>query len=577
MSQLLIFSVGPVQSFIAQARKTQDLQAGSYILSHLCRVALQVAQDKFAAQVIYPCPDTKSLPNRLVAVIDGGPEQGKSAGQALEKAVREEFSSMAWQIAQKAGLPLQVAFSRQLSDFLQIYWLALPLDGSYAERYGEAERLLGAAKNVRSFTQLFECGRKCTLDGQYNVLFYRGPRKAHLDKQAVKVPDNLPLTYLAVGEGLSGISLVKRCAGLYFADINPLDFSERFPSTAHIALMDSLSRLDQVKLEKYRKLFSGHFDSKLYYEENLRPQALEENGCAVDLAARALPLLKEIIEESRQKKVQLTRYYAVLMLDGDNMGKWLSGEHLKDPARLMEFHADLSRVLGQYAEKVRGLVQEPAGRIIYAGGDDVLALLNLNHLLDILPALRQHFPNFAALPAVKENLSASASAGVCVAHYKTPLNEVLKWARRMEKLAKNIDGDKDAVGMAVLKHAGETCQFVAKWQYGMLYTLDVLRQLVQSLRCDAFSRTFITNIRLLFMRLAGTSGAFSQESLVNAEIKRLVRRSCQLPAHTARERELRQQEIDRLSGLLQQLHTRLSLNNFLHLLDIAAFLAREVN
>lgn len=36
----IIFSIGPVQSFIAQARKTQDLWVGSYLLSYLTGVAL---------------------------------------------------------------------------------------------------------------------------------------------------------------------------------------------------------------------------------------------------------------------------------------------------------------------------------------------------------------------------------------------------------------------------------------------------------------------------------------------------------------------------------------------------------
>lgn len=41
MSQFLfLFTIGPVRSFIARARKTQDLYAGSFLLSHLSDIAI---------------------------------------------------------------------------------------------------------------------------------------------------------------------------------------------------------------------------------------------------------------------------------------------------------------------------------------------------------------------------------------------------------------------------------------------------------------------------------------------------------------------------------------------------------
>ena len=38
---MLLFSLGPVQSFIAQARKTRDLWLGSYLLSVLMEAAME--------------------------------------------------------------------------------------------------------------------------------------------------------------------------------------------------------------------------------------------------------------------------------------------------------------------------------------------------------------------------------------------------------------------------------------------------------------------------------------------------------------------------------------------------------
>lgn len=61
MNSLLIFTIGPVQSFLEQARKTHDLYAGSRFLSHLCRRAIDKARE-LGAEIIYPHLDNPSFP-----------------------------------------------------------------------------------------------------------------------------------------------------------------------------------------------------------------------------------------------------------------------------------------------------------------------------------------------------------------------------------------------------------------------------------------------------------------------------------------------------------------------------------
>jgi len=48
----LIFSLGPVQEFIAAARRTQDLWMGSWILSYLSWKAIESLADEFGPDVI---------------------------------------------------------------------------------------------------------------------------------------------------------------------------------------------------------------------------------------------------------------------------------------------------------------------------------------------------------------------------------------------------------------------------------------------------------------------------------------------------------------------------------------------
>ena len=81
---MLMFTVGPVQSFIEAARKTEDLWMGSYILSYLIATAMEKIQGD-GVEIIYPAigtdspfdfwreqdPTTPSFPNLFLAIGDG--------------------------------------------------------------------------------------------------------------------------------------------------------------------------------------------------------------------------------------------------------------------------------------------------------------------------------------------------------------------------------------------------------------------------------------------------------------------------------------------------------------------------
>lgn len=74
-NHIFILSIGPVQSFIAQARKTQDLYAGSQILSQLVEAGINAIPElDREKELIFPYLNdnitTKSLPNRFVAIVN---------------------------------------------------------------------------------------------------------------------------------------------------------------------------------------------------------------------------------------------------------------------------------------------------------------------------------------------------------------------------------------------------------------------------------------------------------------------------------------------------------------------------
>ena len=72
MSHLLAIAVGPVQEFIAAARRTSDLWFGSYLLSEISRaVAKSVEADK--SELIFPSSsDAENVANVILAELPAG-------------------------------------------------------------------------------------------------------------------------------------------------------------------------------------------------------------------------------------------------------------------------------------------------------------------------------------------------------------------------------------------------------------------------------------------------------------------------------------------------------------------------
>ena len=69
--------------------------------------------------------------------------------------------------------------------------------------------------------------------------------------------------------------------------------------------------------------------------------------------------------------------------------------------------------------------------------------------------------------------TATASAGLAIAHYKADLRAVLEAARKAEHAAKQAD--RNALGIAVLRRSGEHSQVVCPWQF-----VPTLNRLVQA-------------------------------------------------------------------------------------------------
>lgn len=552
MRYLFLLTIGPVQSFIAQARKTQDLYAGSRLLSELCRIGIEEFEEK-GGNVIFPNKKNQSLPNRFLAEIEvDSAEKARELGNHIETYIQGRFLEIARFTANQLRVEKTEAFMTQLEKHLSISWTFSPYEEDYGKAYLAIEKELGAVKNTRSFQQLSETGRKCSLSGEYNALFYGSQYNLPSGVKASEV-QKVDTIHLNAGEGLSAVAFVKR----FFK----FDEDKVFPATADISAYDFIENVDKGKLKDYQSLFKKDFNGQLLYDESLTPNYFWKKGLLKHLShgrsstnmmnkgisfnqytkdkliiqplEEDLTAIKNKLKELKKTANghKLNSYYALLIFDGDSMGEWLSGQKLVDKSKLKEYHNFITTLLGDFASWADKELKAPYGKVIYAGGDDFLGILNLRYVLDVYVKLRVEFENRVSKPLL-ENFSFKSgdtltfSAGIAIAHYKDPLADTLNFARKMEKVAKSID-DKDALSMAVVKHSGEIHHFSCQWLDGEFMKSY---QAVLKMFDTGLSAAFITSIsqELKSLYFSSEDDEFfgkSLEKILKVELKRLIKKS----------------------------------------------------
>jgi CRISPR-associated protein Cmr2 len=611
---LFLFTIGPVQSFIAQARKTQDLYAGSQILSRLVKAAIKEVpnwKDKVVFPILNDENENQSLPNRFVAIVEKPENELKQLGVDIEKKVRAEFNIIADKSLDSRAKPN--GFDEQINRHLDIHWAFHLLDKSnYKKSYSEIESLLGSVKNVRPFEQfgngLGEAGRKCSLDGENNALFFGAIRCTRAKKiqsdgennalffgrtqPSLTIKSQRENAVMIKGfltdekEGLSAVSFVKR----YGVKTNS------FPSTAEITVDYDKQQLKAEKLlafECLEKLFGNERDvieactkmvnnqwikkchiKELSNEDNWNNQFDYQQLFEENLREKYIPNKEQLrLAKILQKKLASsfkTKYYAVIMFDGDKMGKLLSEN------ASLSFHPKFSEYLANFAKVARGIVNKH-GQTVYAGGDDFLGFVNLHCLFDRMIELREAFDK-----EINENINQGQkltfSAGIVIAHYKMPLAEVLKTVRKVEKKAKN-DGDRNAFCITAMKHSGEIQETVMKWGDDNA-NWKALQYITKQLIDGVFSNKFITNLTVELYQLAGlelNKIGISNDAIFT-EFKRLTKRALIEKSDKVTNENNIKLLVEQLELLYRNSRkTNEKTKNFIHALQIADFLSRKIN
>jgi CRISPR-associated protein Cmr2 len=582
---LILFSIGPVQSFIAQARKTHDLHAGSRLLSDLIKVAIEKVGKE---NLIFPSLG-EAMPNRFLAWIPRNEENLNEFGATIEEIVRDKWKEIA--NSSLDGMPQKPnGFDQQIEDHLEIFWVIESLGDNYAETVKNLDQQLAAIKNLRTFKQfnwqdgiLGEQGRKCSLDGHRNVQFYRPKTNESVaetysplysTKGGVYIKKHFPDAVLQLGEGLSAVSYVKRRY--------QQGRTKGFKSTSEIALLDVLQKVQDLTELKTCIVLLNSINAHLFYEENLNDTALSKYLDDAEIERQSADSIRMCSQKVRnainEKGLKQTKYYAVLTFDGDNMGSWLAGGDqgevwLKPGIDVESFHKLLATQLSIFAKEAKTFLDNKRGQTVYAGGDDFLGFVNLNHLTSTLIELRRLFRIIVDDPlSSHKTKEITFSSGICIAHYKEPLSLVLQEAKAAQKKAKD-HSNKNAFSISVIKGSGESHSLVLS--FGDLEkNIYRFENLAHALVRNDFSNSFIKTLHLEFGRVLNfNDNAINFEYAFRSELKRLLKRS----ARSNWNEDEKNEGVDRIAEDLMELFSTNKTYNFFQTLHIADFLQREID
>jgi CRISPR-associated protein Cmr2 len=436
----------------------------------------------------------------------------------------------------------------------------------YPAVYDLVERLLAAAKAVRPFTQRRQEGWRDSLTGETEWLTTDPAQlgksyRQHADTLWTRIAKSKP-AWAKEGEHLSALPAIKRLWPTLFArEVSQATGKEvgRFVVSTHT--MALAHQLDQW-LKKGAMTAEGFAAQAQQAESVALPRRLVRQHAAhprlkdarriVGLVeakrddddesawAEAQKLVKETLATALGEKVQLETYYALIMMDGDRMGAILSGDAESGTAISyrdsfhpqvrtgFKQHAARNDLIHRYGEQrrppspnrhlaisgalndfsqtvVRHVVEmEHLGKLIYAGGEDVLAMLPVADMLACIERLRHAYSgtvpedkdkNRSELCKDRDTLyfyngfaclngrlmrmmgrNATASCGGVIAHHQAPLSAVLRELRAAEKRAKT-EGGRDAFSITVIKRSGGALHLTAKWGEPLALLNDMRRYL----------------------------------------------------------------------------------------------------
>jgi CRISPR-associated protein Cmr2 len=312
---LIAFSIGPVQSFIAKARRTRDLMFASVLLSELSKkVAKLIVENQkqdWKNVMIFPFPEEYhiqidkelidfenndfsndfppfSVANKIIAAVKYSDSNAvKVMCAAIENNLKtrlQEYLNRCFEIVEQQLIRLKsgdlkvgneniknitadMLFNKELAkkqidQFLQIYWVYTEFETDHSEGYKRAfkklSHLIEERKRLRDFTQLepyTDSFKRSSIDPELSSILKIDALKSIMDYRFNQYEEWFLFKLLKIQphEELDAISFIKRTGFFRNQELT-------YPSTSHLAGLSAFQTTN-ISPEEGKRAVDGFFDS----------------------------------------------------------------------------------------------------------------------------------------------------------------------------------------------------------------------------------------------------------------------------------------------------------------------------
>ncbi|WP_103349704.1 type III-B CRISPR-associated protein Cas10/Cmr2 [Amycolatopsis sp. CA-128772] len=544
--ELVLFTVGGVQRFLAESRKTVDIAGASLVFRRLVIAAASEVQEALRTHtepigLIFPpaaaLAANEGVTNKIAFLAPAGlgAELARRAQKVAEETwrdhVRDAYAGSRGDVPDTPGLP-------------DISWVSVPGDEGedHTALWERAQAAMTARRRSRVFTaQAWQRVRLC----QQSAAVPAAPAPRTSARRERR-------------ELLSAAGWTKRAAGN-----QQYPPGRRFPATTVVASAAYRARLlhaaaaDSTVADRLRSpvgVLSALVDDRHAHAAGTEaPPGLEpltdRLGTAVypdlwtvaegrdllpedaepEAVARGAAAARDIAAIAQQAGVAgLSSYYAVVVQDLDRLGLRMSGLGLAAQRSASATLTELGRAQRRLSE-----TREYLGVPVYAGGDDFFAFVPAAHALELAGALRQEVDRqLAGTPLA----GATASTAVVFAHFGAPLQQVVSTAQEALAAAKDAPGadgrDRDAVTVVAVRRGGERARTVLPWTVAGRSAVELLRAVAPDAAAGALSAALASSVE----RDAAELDALSQRGfrdVAEDEMRRRVARQGGGPAVAA--------------------------------------------
>lgn len=514
---LFMATIPSIGKFITSSRKTEDIWAGSILVAQLIKTLLKDINGRLSSKIelIFPAQipskdsDYADISNKILLIFqDSNQEDLNNLVKQIKNYLDENFKKFVDSAFTECNINdekyKELAYY-QIQNAIEFFWAATELRDGYNKSRQELEDYIGYLKDSRlrkdtryqgnvlispqnpkepfdefqkkdNYEDYCRGAYTCTVCGENTIIGatkedYRG------DNFWNRLWKNGKFKR---GERLCGFCIAKRFLRDYLN-------KKPFPSTSEIAAtyfkkqlmerQDLVTRLFDVFKQVIDKLPEGNpvsalreklskitdqkslltLDGEWFMVDTWKnPNNYAEYDIDENTGRNIASELEKIYSENSLFPYEM---YAILKLDGDNMGAKISKLD-------KEGHKKLSILQMAFTHQVSEIIKEHYGAPIYIGGDDVMAFLPVEHIFQCAKKIRdkiqEEMREFRNSLPNGEKYDFTLTGSVLIAHHLLPLRFVLTELYELERETKKVDG-KDSIGIKSIKHSMSSEKIILKW------------------------------------------------------------------------------------------------------------------